>query len=208
MTIMGEDSVKQTENVAADENKPEEKSDDENAENMFSEENLTNDSIIKPADGGKDISITPDEKAAFIESVATNERFTKQYSLFGGKITMTLRSLTTDEVNALAAWTAKKSTTDAAGIMSGKYRKFLAAAHCEMLNGVEMPPLDEPLFERVGSDGKTVDPPGWVSRGDYFDSMGYGQFQAIMKCIKEFDAKYAMLCSKAEDSNFWAPDTP
>ena len=128
--------------------------------------------------------------------------------MFGGKLTVTLRSLTTDEVNALAAWTSKKGTVDAVGIVSGKYRKFLATAHCAIVNGVDMAPLDEPLFEHLGKDGKTVEPPGWASRGAYFDAMGYGQFQAIMKCIEEFDALYAFMCSKAEDSNFWVPDTP
>lgn len=208
MTIMEESPVDETEKASSEEKKPVEKTDDGEPDNPFSDENLPNDSVVKAEDGRKDITLTPDEKAAFIESVATNERFTKRYSLFGGKLTITLRSLTTDEVNALASWTSRQSTKDAIGIVSGRYRKFLAAAHCAMVNGVEMQPLDEPLFERVESDGKTISPPGWISRGSYFDGMGYGQFQAIMKCIEDFDARYAMLCSKAEDANFWDPDTP
>ena len=77
-----------------------------------------------------------------------------------------------------------------------------------MLNGVEMPPLEEPLYEHVGSDGKTVEPPGWIRRCDYWDNVGFGKFQAILGCCKEFDTLYSILCSKAEDSNFWNPDTP
>lgn len=188
-------------------------------DNMFDDENLARDSIVEP-DKSPDVSlsgensedikvtITPEDKVNFLDAVVHNARFTKDYSLFAGKVTFTLRSLTADEVNALAAWTVKQGTKDSAGMLSGRYRKYLVAAQVARLNGVDMPPLESPLFEHLGSDGKTVEPPGWTNRCDFYDGMGFGYFQAILRCISDFDIIYSTLCSKAEDVNFWNPDTP
>lgn len=178
----------------------------------FWKEDLPKASEVEVDDGAKitrrTIEISPEDKVRFIESVATNVRFTKDYSMFNGKMSLTLRSLTTDEVNALAAWTAAQGTRDSAGLVTGRYRKYLMAAHCARIDGVDMPPLEEPLFEHLGKDGKTVEPPSWVNRCDYFDGMSYGKFQTIMKCIVDFDERYSILCQKAEDESFWNPDTP
>jgi hypothetical protein len=116
--------------------------------------------------------------------------------------------MTVDEVNALASWTAKRGTEDPAGLMSGRYRKYLAAAQVAMYNGVDMPPLEQPLFSSLGSDGKTVKEPGWIKRSEYWDEMGVGAFNLIMSCISDFDIRYATLCEEAENANFWNPDTP
>ena len=181
---------------------------------IFSESKISEESTVKVDDipeeevKKRDIIISPSDKAAFIDAIVSNDRFKKEYSLFGGKMKATLRSLTYDEVNALATWTAKQGTKDSAGLMSGRYRKYLLAAYIEMLDGVEMAPLEEPLYENVGSDGKTVNPPAWVDRCKFFDGMGYGKFQALMSLVGEFDALYSTLCEKAEDANFWNPDTP
>ena len=179
-------------------------------ENVFSDKLLAKDSEVPdPRNGDRaPIKISAADKVAFMDSVVGNTRFTKEYSLFGGRLKVTMRSLTSDEVNALAVWTAKQGTKDAAGMMAGRYRKYLLAASIAMLNGVEMPPLEEPLYETLHSDGKTTVPPGWVKRCDYFDGMGFAQFQALVNCAGEFDMLYSLLCREAEDANFWNPDTP
>lgn len=156
----------------------------------------------------REIELTPEDKAAFVDAIVNNERFTRNYSLFGGKVTLTVRSLTSDEVNALAAWTVKQGTRDPDGLSSGRYRKYLAAAQVAMLNGVEMSPLESPLFEHLGGDGKTVEPPGWVNRCAFWDEMSHGLFSAVMGCLADFDLRYSALCRKAEDANFWNPGTP
>ena len=71
-----------------------------------------------------------------------------------------------------------------------------------------MPPLEAPLFETIEKDGKTVQQPGWLARSAYWDDMAVGLFETVMDRIKEFDALYSALCKKAEDVNFWNPDTP
>ena len=214
MTVMGAGSQKPVKEDP-DKNSEEVQSDgvESDKDDIFSSENLPKDSVVSPEpdEGGEkedDVEVSSVDKASFIDSVANNARFTKDYSMFNGKLTFTLRSLTIDEVNALSVWSVKQGTKDPAGIVAGKYRKYLLAAHLAMIDGVENPPLKEPLFERIGQDGKSVEEPGWLNQAAFSDSMAYGKFQAILNCIGKFDKLYATLCSKAEDSNFWVPDTP
>ena len=204
-----------TEKHVQDDAKQHEKAD---GENVFSDENIRKDTVVDTGvpkekdiyigDGNVKVTITPEDKVAFVDSIVRNERFTKEYSLLGGSLKLTVRSMTSDEVNAVAAWTARQGAEDPVGMMVGRYRKYLAAAQVSKLNGVEMPPLDEPLFPRVGKDGKTVDPPGWMNRFAYWDGMVYGLFMLVMKCINDFELTYSELCRRAEDVNFWNPDTP
>jgi hypothetical protein len=184
---------------------------------IFSDSNLPNDSEVDTGKVEEDVSLSPKiksvtitaaEKIEFIDSVVNNTRFMKEYSLFGGHLKLTLRSMTVDEVNALGSWTAKQGTEDPAGLMSGRYRKYLAAAMVKKYNSVEMPPLENPLFPTLESDGKTVKEPGWLNRSDFWDRIGIGAFNALMTCISDFDLRYSTLCKEAENANFWNPDTP
>ena len=178
-------------------------------ENIFSDANLPKNEEITLGDSAEHpVTITSADKVSFVDSVVANTRFTKSYVLFGGKVTLTLRSLTTDEVNALSAWIIKRGAADSSGLLSGRYRKYLAAAQVARLNDTDMPPLEAPLFETIEKDGKTVQQPGWLARSAYWDDMAVGLFETVMARIKEFDALYSALCKKAEDVNFWNPDTP
>lgn len=222
MTIMGnepetakpvEEAKTHEEQTAEPTGKEEVKKDDKG---IFSDSNLPNDSKVDTGKVEEDVSLAPKtktvtitaaEKVDFIDSVVNNTRFTKEYSLFGGHLKLTLRSMTVDEVNALGSWTAKQGTEDPAGLMSGRYRKYLAAAQVAKYNGVEMPPLENPLFPTLESDGKTVKEPGWLKRSDFWDGIGIGAFNALMTCISDFDLRYSTLCKEAENPNFWNPDT-
>lgn len=219
MTIIGNEpeTAKPVEEAKTHEKPNSEPAEREGGKWMFSDSNLPKNSEVavgKEKDEvslrpkAKTVTITPDEKVAFIDSVVNNTRFEKEYSLFGGKITFTVRSITVDEMNALASWTASKGSSDPAGLMAGRYRKYLAAAQIARYNGVDMPPLDEPLFPTLGKDGKTVNDPGWIKRCDYWDVIGAGVFTAIMACLSDFDMRYSTLCREAENANFWIPDTP
>lgn len=188
--------------------------DEAKARNIFSEEELPRDSEVDPEitmganSLPKKVVIGAAEKKSFLDAVISNTRYTKEYSLFGGRLKFRLRSLTTDETNAMSSWIVKEGSSDSAGLMSGRYRKYLVAAQMEEFNGVMMPPLEEPLFETLGKDGKTVEKPGWINRCSYWDGLSVGVFNAIMGCISDFDMRYSILCQKANDESFWRPDTP
>lgn len=209
MEIMESDKPAKEETVASEPEKKEDKKPEEKDEGVFSEKNIAGQSVVSDFGNEKEeVVITPEDKKAFIDAVVSNVRFTKEYVVFGGRMKARLRSLTSDEVNALASWTAKKGAADASGLMAGRYRKYLLAAYIESLDGVEMPPMEEPLYETLGSDGKTVNPPGWVDRCKFFDSMDYGKFQVLVSLVRKFDNLYSAMCKKASDENFWLPDTP
>lgn len=156
----------------------------------------------------KDVVITAEDKAAFIDSVVKNTRFERDYRLFGGKLTVTIRSVTADETNALAAWAFKKAVDDPTWHMSGQGRKHLLTAQVAKFNGMEIPPLRKPLFSTLDGDGKTVKDPGWVESSSFWDDKSAAVVDAVIRCISDFDRRYSTLCKKAEDENFWDPDTP
>lgn len=189
------------------------------SDKVFSDENLGNDSeVVVPdddvnqeplrTDDKMTVVITPEDKLAFIDSVVSNTRFTKTYKLFGGRISITLRSLTQDELSALSAWAFKQAVEDTTWHLSGRGRKYILAAQVAMFNGVDMPPLESPLFATVMNDGKTTQPPGWVDRSSFWDDKSAGIVDQITKCLSDFDSRYSVMCSKANDENFWKPDTP
>jgi hypothetical protein len=128
--------------------------------------------------------------------------------LFGDRLSITVRSLTQDELAALSAWAFKQAVADTTWHLSGQGRKYAMAAQVAMFNGIELSPLESPLFATVDSDGKTVLPPAWVERSNFWDDKSAGVVDQVMKCIDDFDSRYSILCSKANDENFWKPDTP
>ena len=189
------------------------------ADGMLSQANIASDTAVPKEEASvgaalsigaetKDVVITVEDKVAFIDSVVNNTRFEKDYSLFGGKLRVTIRSVTADETNALAAWAFKKAVDDPTWHMSGRGRKYLLSAQVARFNGVDIPPLGQPLFSTLEGDGKTVKEPGWVESSSFWDDKSAAVVDAVMRCISDFDLRYSTLCKKAEDENFWAPDTP
>jgi len=186
---------------------------------MLSQANIASDTAVPKEEASvgaalsigaetKDVVITVEDKVAFIDSVVNNTRFERDYSLFGGKLKVTIRSVTADETNALAAWAFKNALSDPTWHMSGRGRKNLLAAQVARFNGIEIPPLKEPLFATLQDDGKTVKDPGWVESASFWDDKSAAVVDSVMRCIADFDLRYSTLCKKAEDENFWAPDTP
>lgn len=160
------------------------------------------------AKAAKDIVITADDKIAFIDSVVNNTRFEREYKMFGGKVSVTIRSITAEEANALAAWAFRKSVSDPTWPLSGRGRRNILNAQVSKFNGVAIAPMKQPLFGTPSADGKTVSDPAWVESSAFWDDKSTAVIDAVMRCIADFDKKYATLCEKAEDENFWAPDTP
>ncbi len=229
MTVIGENPVddrrkdapveqrQQADGVGSDDKLT--KVDDAEPENAFSGENLLKETQVPANDasrgsliglGGapRQVVITAQDKVTFIDSIVNNDRFTRRYSIFGGNVTFTLRSLTSEEVQALSEWIVKHGTSSPDFQITGKYRKYLMSAQIAMYNGTEMPPLEQPLFETLESDGKTIRQPGWTARASFWDNKPSGLVEAILSCMRDFDALYSTLCKKAEDPNFWNPDTP
>lgn len=224
MTIMdgasAEDNPKHADEAKAPEaEKPGDDAGGDKKEATFAGDGLSRETTVPPEEirmeptlslssEDRPVTITAEDKVAFLDSVVSNSRFEKKYKLFGGKISLRVRSLTADESQAIAAWALRHSADNPGDQMAGRFLKHVLAAQIASFNGVEMPPMAEPLYETLDKDGKTVSPVGWLNQGDFWDRQGFGVVQAVRGCVNSFDRLYAALCSRAEDENFWNPDTP
>ena len=197
----------------------EQDSQDSGKKRVFTDDGLSSDTAIgsKEASSGsviglgatpKNLVITVSDKVNFIDAIVNNDRFEKNYSAFGGKVSVTVRSLTSEEGQALASWAIREGSKNPSDQLAGRYRKYLIAAQVSKFNGMEMPPLEEPLFATLDSDGVTEKQPAWIDRCLFWDKQQSGIIQYLIECLKDFDLLYSTLCSKAEDENFWNPDTP
>lgn len=215
MKIMGSEGVTEEsaanaapaepEKGAVTEKAPEDK---ERKGNPMDANNLTEDTLI-PGDGKTtaDITVTPAEKLAFVNALVSNSRLVLPYELFGGKIKVSVRSMTFEETRALSEWCIANAPKDIGGQISGKFRRYLLLAQVDEMNGVKFEPLAKPLFATVGKDGKMEDP-GWIGAASYWDDKPTVVVSAIARCVADFNRKYEFMTLKAEDVNFWNPDTP
>lgn len=222
MTIMdgastGDDPKREDEAKAPEPEKTDAAKEKEEA--TFTGDGLSHETTVQPDEirmeptlsmnsNDRPVTISAEDKVAFLDSVVTNARFEKTYRLFGGKISLKVRSLTADESQAIASWVLRHGADNPGDQIAGRFLKHVLAAQISFYNGVAMPPMAEPLYETLDKDGKTVTPVGWLNQGDFWDKQPSGVVQAVRGCLNSFDRLYAALCSKAEDENFWNPDTP
>jgi hypothetical protein len=178
--------------------------DDESARKVVDSGLYKSDKVAKNG-----VEITASDKKRFIDAIISNSRFTSEYSLFGGRVKAVIRSLTTEEARAVATYLVKTSITDVVGQTTGKYRKYLLAAHVEEYNGVKFAPIPEPLFSEVG-EGGAEKAPAWVEYDavKFWEKASPAVVSAVAECVADFEAKYEYLTKKAEDANFWESDTP
>lgn len=172
---------------------------------MFGE-GLASDTVVPGT--SPQVTVTTAEKLSFLDSLVNNSRFVLSYKLFSGKASVAVRSMTFEETRALSEWCVREAPNDIGGQISGKFRRYLLCAQIEMFNGVKMPPLADPLFRTLDKDGKTFAEPGWIEQAKFWDDKPTAVISAISKCVADFNTKYDFLVSKAEDANFWNPDTP
>ena len=170
----------------------------------------------KPPDGMQQepvepIVITPDDKRQFLEAVVTAGRFTKPFSLFGGKISGLLRSRTARESHAMLAELRREYIV---GEILGdlgygdRMRWFALRFQVQELNGIEYPPPAEPLLaQKVLDDkgGEKTHAPRWVEEALTFFSKNESDaiVAALYREVNKFEKLYWALVSHAGDQNFW-----
>ena len=185
-------------------------------QSMFAGDNIATDTTVQPDEAStgfistngpsNPLVLTAHDKITFIDALVANKRWTRQYSLFGGNVTVVLRTLTNEEMSAIMYWTLKEGQREPLAQVSGKQRKFILEAMVAQYNGTHIPPLQEPLFETLDDRGN-VKAPGWIDKCDFWDGLAASVISSIMNCASDFEKRYATLCNKANDENFWKPDT-
>lgn len=162
--------------------------------------------FLNPQAKSDPVVVTPEDKIAFIDAIVQNKRFTRSFSVFGGKLTFTLRSRTFAETSAILSYASSLVATN----LNIPYRYVLTlsilAAEVDEFQGVKNPVLKDPLYKEIGTDGKISDV-GWANQLDFWKSLPDSVIQAISDCAVEFERKYTALSNAARTANFWEPDT-
>lgn len=162
----------------------------------------------------EEIEITESDKAEFIDCLIDNKRFTRDFVLFGGKITGVIRSRTSDESRALIYEAQRRaqigeviSDSDYAAI----FRRSAMRFQIQQLGGVEYPPAEGPLlaqanFKSFLVEDKAATAPKWYEEAEKaYSNMQTGVEAAIFAEIMKFEYKYWTMVENSDNQDFWNP---
>lgn len=155
----------------------------------------------------EDLEITPENKANFIEAMLTGERYKETYNIFGGKVSLTIRSRTTAETNALYSYIRHQlaKSQDTAVVIEGDLTYIPLVAQVEELNGTSFPEMKAPLTFESSAGVETT--PGWLPDFVAWKNKPEGLTSAIISCVQLFEYKYWLMVKEANNKNFWNTDT-
>lgn len=154
------------------------------------------------------VTVSPEDKENFFTAVVENQRFTKSYRLMAGKIRITFRTRTEQELRAY--WSQYAHEAREAQMTTYEYRSrgrdlalAMAVESYQDTTFDTIPPKDlTPKTEKDG-DGKfqRIDPP-WVEKADYWAQLHPGLLQIIFKKFRQFEFLYWRLTAEADIENF------
>lgn len=150
------------------------------------------------------VEVSQAQKDAFCDSLVTNERYVERFSLFGGRMTATIRSRTLAETDAIEAYLRRQVATGMVNTSldyANLARKVLLAAQVQELNGVVYEPLKAPMTYVEKDSG--LEPPAWESQLHIWERQSGAVAVALIRCVTEFEARYWFMVDNANDANFW-----
>lgn len=161
---------------------------------------------VLPA-GAATIEVTPSDKSAFLAALIGNDRMKLTMSRFGGKLSITVRSRTVRETDAIVKQLQRESRAgkfNAQLDQTIRLRTLVMAFQVAELNGTEYPEHAEPLVAtaKPGEDDVT---PVWVKFADAWYDKGDAINAAAWGCVQEFEDKYWMMTENAAKTDFWQP---
>jgi len=150
------------------------------------------------------ITITPDEKTAFISAILNNSRFVLPFSFMNNKLSVKIRSRTQAESYAMFHLISRELNAgqfDTQLAYSTRLRNIMITAQVAEVNGVTYPELKLPLLA-VG-EGDKINPPGWVDQIKTFETKPDALLDILFKVIRIFEYKYLTMIDSADKQNFW-----
>jgi hypothetical protein len=159
------------------------------------------------------VTITKEDKARFMDAFVDGSRFTRPFSLMGGRLTGIFRSRKVKESRALLqelgrqAVLYKLSMTD----YTAKVRHAVIHSQLAEINGVARPEWKEPLVAMEVQEGPerkvTVKPPEWaLDMEAYFNEKDEGWVDALYHELRLFEKVYWEMVTRLPDQNFWTPE--
>lgn len=149
------------------------------------------------------VEVSAEDKSAFMDALFEGGRFTRSFSLYGGKISGEFRSRTAAEDMAIWTWARHK-------LIIGEYafdaefradlRYALLAASVASVNGTVYPELAQPLMRQAGEKGVT--PQGWLWQVSGWAAKPTYVTEALYPELAKFESVYWALVAKATSSDF------
>jgi len=160
------------------------------------------------------VDITEDDREAFLKAIVTGERYERPFSLFGGKLTGTLRCRKIAESDGIIAWLShcvNKGKADARIEYLTLMRNAMLAAQVKSLRGMvseDFPELKEPYGPTRVADGDKGDrivEPGWVAMAESWGGRPEALVTALHNELQLFEKRYWAMVMDAGNQNFWNP---
>jgi hypothetical protein len=155
------------------------------------------------------VQLTEDEKSAFLDAMLEDRRFELPFNLFNGKVTGIFRSRTSEEGRAVLTelrrqWLSGDVATDNEYTYLVKYTAL--RLQVKVLNGVEYSEIEKPYLAQAATDGSVV-APTWVNEAvAMFGDKPEGMIHALALALREFECKYWLMVTNAQDQDFWHPE--
>lgn len=158
-------------------------------------------------DGLDTVTITEEDRSAFLDSIVTGQRYVRKDLLYNGRITVEFRCRSASESHAILALLnieCQDGTINTNLDYSTRLRNMVLAAQVKRVNGVEFTELKTPLMSVYNTAEKKVDKPAWVDQMLYWQNYeNEGVASAIYKQLQLFERKYWVMIGSAVDQNFW-----
>lgn len=155
-----------------------------------------------------EVEISEIDKVKFLDCLVDGKRFTREFSLFGGRITGTFRSRTTKETSAILGELGRRTKMNK-GLSTVEYASMLRHAtlafQIDEMDGTAYPVPGEPLRATYNDDTAQVEDPSWWKRAKVYEEMPEGTEQALYSALLDFERVYWTMIKKAQDQNFWNP---
>lgn len=150
--------------------------------------------------------ITPEDKSTFIAALVNNGRYVRKYTALGGAISLTLRSRSVEETNAVVAAFAKEAQAgnlSVSAIQTNALRSMLMVFQVSELNGTAYASPAQPIVKTVSDDGVTE--PAWYARVEEWNAVSDALHGVIWQCLTDFEDRYWTMVENAARSDFWQP---
>lgn len=159
------------------------------------------------------VDITPEDKRHFTGTFVDGTRFTRPFSLMGGKVTGVFRCRTAGESRAIIEELVRQGEKINETVYENATKMRYALLHCMLaeLNHVSRPEWQEPLMAvqkiDVATRKVTAEPPAWYQEMQImFDRKMDGLVNALYGELKKFEKVYWTLVRNVANQDFWRPE--
>ena len=159
------------------------------------------------------IVVTAADKKRFQDCFVDGIRFTREFSVCGGKFKGVFRSRKVAESRAILTELTRMAVAGNHSAADYANNCRHALLHCQIaeLNGVVKPEFKKPYkaVEKVDVVAKTVEviPPAWnLEMEVVYGEMGEGPQNILYAELKTFEKIYWTMVRSAKDQDFWRPE--